>query len=325
MTRFFIALAAAAAPFATPLAAQTPTPAPATAAPARVSVPFNPPLDRPLRYRNTTTKQREGRPLTVWIDYELRFTRRPNGYRLAVHAMNAGSPDMPAAQQGLVRQTVVGLSLPYVLLLNAQGLIEGMEDAEGYWDRLMTLTEQAIRQNVSSGGPTDETALRHMMGLMRDSSPEARLAILTQNIAPVLQFGTTEYVIGEDRRSEDQVEGLMGVAVRQHSTLRAERVENGRLRLTMRATVPAEDMRRAIEGFMARIPVTGQGRNNQAERERGMAQFRAARIDRRSEFTFEVALDSGLVQTLSGEDRTEIEMGGQRHSQSETTRIERRE
>lgn len=321
MLRYLIAWAGCVA-LAMPGEAQTPPPPPAIAS-ARVSVPFNPAVGLPLRYRVTATKMRGGRPVTVWINYELSFTRRPEGFRLAVRATDAGSPGVTGPPAAIVRRTILGVSLPYALLLDEQGAVEAMENEENYWNRMLALTEQAVRQNVGSGRPLDEAALGQMMRMMRETPPAARLATATENIAPILQFGGGEFVLGETRTGEEEVAGLMGMTVRQRSQLRAERIENGSLRLVLRSTVPPEDVRRAIEGFVARIPVTGQGQNNQSERERGLAELRAARFDRQSEYVFEVALDSGLVHSGGGQDRTLLEMRGERHDQTESYRVER--
>jgi hypothetical protein len=321
MTRFFIALATTAVSLCTPLAAQTPPPAAAQAA-ARINIPFNPPLDRPLRYRATITKTQAEGPNTVWIDYEITFSRRPEGFRMQVRTVDAGAPDLPQANASMVRRMMVDLAPPYVLLLNAGAAIEGMEDEEAYWNRMLALTEQTLRQQ--GGQAASDPALSTAMTMMRQTSPEARLQMMTQYVSPLLAFANTEFVIGEARTSEDQFEGPMGLTLRQHSSVTAERVENGRLILTMLANVPEEEMRRALSTFLVNVP-TVQGANGHAARDQVAAELRNGHFDRQGQGSYEIALESGLVHRFEGTDRMQLEIGGERRIRQQAFRLERRD
>ena len=326
MTRLFIGLAAAFC-LATPLAAQNPgaPAAAATPAPARVSIRFNPPLDRPLLYRATVTKPRDGGQETVWIDYAITFSRRPGGFRMQVTTLNAGAPDLPVAQAGMIRRMLVDLAPPYVLLLNADAAIESMEDGDAYWERMLALTEQVIRQEGSGGRPPSDTAISQSMAMMRQTSPAARIQLVTQYIAPILNFAAADFVIGEALTGDEQFDGPMGISLVQRSSVTPQRVENGRLFLAVDSRVPEEEMRRAISNFMASIPTSGQGNNTPSAREQVAAQLRDARFDRQSRAAYEIVLESGLTQRFEGTDRVEIDMGGEQRTQVTTIRLERRD
>lgn len=319
MTRFIMALAAACA-FAVPLTAQTQAAAPSAApAAARITVPFNPPLDQPVRYRATMTREQRGQTISVWMDYEFRFSRREGGFRMAVRLADGGSSAMPAAYRDELRRMLITMTPPYVLLLNPRGLIEQLEDADAYWERML----QIIRTGIPGAESLGPAAMGMAADMMRDTSAEGRLNLLTRNYGPLNELSGMELTVGETLRGEEPVEGMMGISVNQQTSMHVDRIENGHVFVTSRGSVPGEDMRRAVLEVIGRMPVTGQGSNTQVERDRLLAQIRAARFERTYEGSYEVALDSGLPRRASLRQLTAGTIGEQQIRQGETLQLER--
>src|ERR1041384_504576 len=127
MSRFFIALAAVALTAVAPVQALAAPPNHSTAkAPAtQISIPFDPPLDRPLHYRSTVSTRRDGQTTVVATDYEITFSRRRDGFRMLVHA--TGASDQRTGRP------VPGYLPPYTLLLDQDGTVEELENADAYW------------------------------------------------------------------------------------------------------------------------------------------------------------------------------------------------
>jgi hypothetical protein len=319
MTRLFIALAAGIAAFATPLAAQTPASAAAPAA-VQVSVPFNPPLDRSIHYRATATRDQNGAPGTTWVDYEITFSRRAGGFRMQVRTVDAGAPGLRPAEAAMLRRMMVEMASAFVVLLNADGNMEDLEDGEAYWNSLIAATEQVFRE---SGDRRSPAAIAQATAMMRQTSPQGRLNTVTQYIAPILEFTGTAFAIGETRTGEGQTEGPMGISVLQQISVTAQRAENGRLHLTMRSTVPQEELRRTLTDFIANIPSTVRPPGTPSAMAQVAAELRTAQFDRRGEATYEVALDSGLLHRMDAMERTEMTIGGERRTVGRGLRLER--
>ncbi len=219
MSRFFIALAAAALTAVAPVQAlamyQTRSAARAPA--TRIHIPFNPPLDRPLHYRSTVRTQRNGGSTAVSTDYEIIFSRRRDGFRMLVHATGA--------RDELTGTPAPGFLPPYTLLLDEDGKVEALENAEAYWDGILQASRPALR--TMNGGVTSPRILNLADYALREATPEARLNHLTRYIGPILDYSADDYVLGEDRVQVDPIAGLMGTSVTQRLVFRASGSKTG--------------------------------------------------------------------------------------------------
>jgi hypothetical protein len=276
----------AAAPESAPPAAAPPATAPAA---ARVSVPFTPPLDRPLRYRSTVSTQRDGQSTSVATDYEITFSRDGEGFRMRVHATGA--------RDQLTGASVPGYLPPYTLLLGENGAVEELEDADAYWDGLLRLAAPALR---TMNGGTISSPVRNMADYaLREATPEARLNHLTRYIGPILDYAGDDYAVGEERVQVDPVQGLMGVTLNQRLTFRAERIADGRLFMSTRTTLSGDEMREQLIAALERAPENARSRE---ERAAALAEIRSATFDRTVTSRFELSVATGLVVRLDQTD-----------------------
>lgn len=296
---------------------------PAGAESARtVSVPFNPPLDRPLRYRASRDVTRNGETVSVWSSDEYRFSRSGSGYRLDVRPLDGGMSSGDAATRSAYQRIARLAERPHVLLLDETGAIVGMEDEEAYWAETLRLVEQLIRQARTPSTPADQAAIATAMAMLRNTEPAGRLAAITEFAAPIVEFAAIELVLGEERANEVEIAGLAGMAMRQQVRVRPQRVEGGSLFIAVHGSIPHEELARAIERFIAQIPVTGQGHNNATERSAAVAQLREAQMTREIDADYEVALDSGLTRRFRSAERTDVRMGSLARSQRTNLLIE---
>ncbi len=327
MTQGFKSLAMAAALLLAPAVPIAAAPSPADQAPAStqgqtVVVPFDPPLDRPLRYRRSKEVDKAGRTQSVWTVDEYIFSPTDDGFRLRVRTLDTGIEGADPATREAFRRTVLRFNRPFVLLLDERGAIVGMEDEEAYWSEMLRATEQMIREARVPTTPAEQAAVQHMVGLFRDTPPEARLAVIAEAAAPILEFGAVELTLGEEITNELETTGLFGATARHLIRVRPERLEGGRLFVTMFSSVPREDLIRNTEQFLARIPVTGEGSNTEAERARGLAELRSGAMSRETEAHYEIALDSGLTRRHRSVERIDVAIGGNRNQQTTTIVLE---
>ena len=330
MRSFFKNIAAV---VATILIALSPAPAavaptldnPQTATDEPILLPFAPPLGRPIRYRTRKEVVKPSRTTAVWTISELTFSRREGGFRAHVRWIDQGVEGADAATQSAFRRFMLEFQRPYVLLLDEDGAITGLENEDAYWADMIRISQIVLRQGVNPSTSAEHEFVRSMMASFRDAPREARLALLTETVAPVVEFGAAELILGERVSTDVDSTSLFGVQVRQQIEVEPQRIEDGHVFVAVQVSIPHEEMIRAVEDFMTRIPVTGQGQNNEAERARGLAELRAGNFRRETEAEYEVALDSGLTRRHRSVERVTMGSSGNSTGQTKTILIERME
>jgi hypothetical protein len=328
---FFRVLAMMFLAAATPLLARAEPGAPAGAASGAarpgevIETAFDPPVGRPLLYRLSREVTKDDTTVSTWASQEIIFLRRAGGYRMKVRVLDAGMSGTDAARRDQFRRLMLEFQRPFVLLIDDSGLIEGMEDADGYWAEVVRRTRELVAAAGPAGEAPDSPAAELVTGMLQDTTPEGRLALLTQYVAPIIEYGGSAFTLGEELTDRIEVAGMMGLTLEQHIRLWADRVENGHLFVSVRATVPREELVRAVEQFFARIPVTGQGSNNETERARALAELRTAQFTREYSAEYEVALDTGLTRSHRSTDRTSISSGAETRVRSNRVTLERQD
>jgi hypothetical protein len=284
-------LAAALATQAAPAATQA---APAAAGAAqRVSLPFNPPLDRPLRYRLTRTIPKPSGTVTARLDYEISFSRQGEGLRMTVRTANFDFAPAAPEVMARVRPFVLELLQPFSLRLDAEGEILELEDADGYTERMFATAERRAREL----GGADPAMLAFISGIGRTMTAEQKLNALTMYIAPLLEFAATELALGETLTSEIDSPPLFGAGTfRQHATILPQRIEGDLLHIRVQSTVPAEETRRALLAAMDAVPVTGEGRNTAEQRARTREELSGMEFTRETEDDYAVETATGLTR-----------------------------
>lgn len=301
--------------------------APAAAVPAvepageTVAIPFAPPLDRPLTYRTTREITKNGETTSVWTLTRYRFSRDGDGYRLHVEpgagAMTAGDPAARAAFPRVHAMT----NRPYVILLGPEGDVLGVENMDAHWAWMRGLIERMAGPAFMSREEAE--ARRAAMAMLDEIAPEARLAMFVQYVVPLIDWTGTEIHLGDTLEGETEAPGLFGGTLREETSIRPERVEDGHLFVAVRGSIPRDALLAYVESVVSRIPVTGRGHNNQAERDEAMRQLRTGRISQNTETSYQVALDTGLTRRYRSVGRVELEMGGRAQGKTETVLIER--
>lgn len=286
MIGLFISVAAASlVPEAAPSSLTPDSPvAPASAA---VRIPFAPPVGEPLRYRQTNTQIRNGRPVTQSLDVDIVFTRDDRGYVMT--ATYLPPPGVAASHPGMAV-----LTRPLALRLDAQGAITGMVDEPGYWAGL-----DAIFDGVARDMGADQqaaAAMRSMFSDMRNLPDAPRLALISRNISPILEYASTEMVPGERLSGSLSNDTMFGSVVQDFETrLIGASPDEAQVEVTYR--LAPDQMEAMFRNLEARF-----GRNSR-ERERAIAEVSVIRRD-----SFSISLQTGLadrhesIVTASGEE-----------------------
>ena len=200
MIGLFALIAAALAPIPSPADEPAPVPAPAA---ARIEIPFDPPLGEALRYRLSRIENRNGQPHAVSLDMWVTFAR--DGDAFVMTTRTEAPPGLPAIPS--MAATMALLTRPYSLRVSAAGEIVGLVDEAGYWAALdRALAELGRAMPDPAGRRAAEAAIARIRALPRDEL----LALLSQNVSPILEFSATGMTPGETLRANDERQSVLG-------------------------------------------------------------------------------------------------------------------
>ncbi|TXC67795.1 hypothetical protein FSZ31_12550 [Sphingorhabdus soli] len=163
----------------------------AAAAPvAPISLPFAPPLDRPLDYRiDQAQPGPSGEELSFSRRYRLQFARAGRGFHLDVTLTDV-SADAPAKMVTAFRaalRPLLGMTIGYHL--SADGHTVYLDDpvaVRAAFDRLV----DEIARNGANGG--DVAIARAAVARMAQLDDEAMTQLLFEEVRPLLQFAQSQ-------------------------------------------------------------------------------------------------------------------------------------
>ena len=220
-----------------------------TAAPTEaVRIQFAPPLDEPIRYRRSKQVAKTSGTVSIWTLVEYQFSTRDGGYRLQVRPLDIGLDGANATMQSAFRRIMFQLERPYVLLLDEDGSILGMEDEESYWAEVMRLSEQLIRQAENPSTPADEAILALCYG-PGSQCPTRNTPGLVDGSAPCRSSSSVPMSLRSESRS-------LGTSNRQVcSACRSDKASKfwgsgfttAHIFIAVRSSVPREELVRGIE------------------------------------------------------------------------------
>jgi hypothetical protein len=324
MARFFRLLAAGAlATAAAPAAAFAGTPSLAERPAETVVTAFDPPLERPLTFRRSTETVRQGQTVSTWGLMEFVFSRREGGYRVRVRSLDGGISGVPPALERAYRNIALRFTVPYVLLLDQDGAIEGLENEEEVWAEMMRLTGEMVREVASGQGEAADGAIQAFLGTFRDSPREARLASLTEAVAPIVEYASVEVELGQPISAELESSDLLGTPVTFVVRIVPQRVEQGHLFLSVTASIPPEDLARIAENMVDRArSAAGSSASGSAAAQTAEA-VRNVRMSRESEASYEVEVESGLTRRHRAVERILVTSEGRESLRTQTVIIDR--
>lgn len=258
-----------------------PAPVPALVAGTPVVVDFAPPLGKTMRYRYSQTTEREGKPSQSTVDFVVRFERLGAGYRFITRA------DVPAPKALKNHPSVKLLENPLVFRVDEDGSITGIDDEPGYWAMVERLTADLIKAS-SVDGPAAKI-MRDVQLQMKQMPHDARVELISRNLAPILQMARVSLDVGESTTSSEAsaaaIPLLGGKPVRRNTTVKLVSASGGIARLAITSEIDAEDMKGMLTAIMKIAPADKRAPTPPA-------------MSNRTEISYAVSIATGLTRSF---------------------------
>jgi len=259
---------------------------------AAIAIPFDPPLDRPLLYRQTVDQTRNGRPVSTSLDLRVTFARDGSGYIMTVAYL------LPAGMSA-THPAMVVLMRPISLRLNDRGAIVGMVDEAGYWAALDTIVD-GLARHEGGNDPSAARMMRELMASMRNLPDESRLALITRNFSPIIEYSGAEMRLDEVLEGSVESAGPFGPVVQDvRTSLTGASASEARIEATYRlAPGQLESMIRTLQTRFRRAP--------DAREQQTLGELDIERRD-----SFRISLTSGLTEQHESVVTLRGQIGGQ--------------
>ena len=183
----------------------------------KISVPFKPPIAGPVRYRSEIVEVKGEERSTLWNVSALMFARTGDGYRLTVTPEQTGFEHPDPLKRAVMTRASDLMSKPYVVKLSETGEIIGLENEVAFWNEIFVELERAIVAELPETGAGDTTSnpMKAAFDTMRNASSEARLAMLTEEIVPILEAGGLELAENEAIEGKAEAAFVFGGTIEQ--------------------------------------------------------------------------------------------------------------
>jgi len=284
-------------------AASVTVPAPVLRAAETAEIPFAPPLDAPLRYRWEKAVERDGKTRMSWSVSDFRFVRQGDGFRLTVTTVSSGSNETDPARLAIEKRLEKLLNFPFVLRLDASGSIQELEESDRYWSTIFrVMREELGRVHDKTETPAFQRALNQVIGLYEKMSREARLALLTESVQPLLEFGATETEVGKPIATTVDGPSAFGGTLKHHIAINLKKVKGQSAYLTLQSTVPRSELEALTTRFV--VGLTKLPPAKQEEMKSGLAALQNFRHETNADY--QVSLDDGMLEKFISTETIEV-------------------
>jgi hypothetical protein len=191
------------------------------------TLPFAPPLDRPLVYRQTEDRiARDGSAAHFILTEEARFTRDGAGYILALRTLSAEAqaPAGPAAAFRAGMKPFLGI--PVAVHLSASGEPGEVIDADTTWQRVI----DSLGQTAEATPPDRKAELDPMIDRFKTIPASARSAMLKGPAIALLGLSLPPLAEGATAPLVEAMDTPLGVTIESSGTLHREADANGTVR-----------------------------------------------------------------------------------------------
>jgi hypothetical protein len=297
---------------APPLAAAVPAARPAEQT-ATASLPFEPPLDRPLRYRYQKVVDKNGKKDMSWSLDDYRFAKAADGYLVTVTPVSYGFDDSDPLKAAFYKKLADLISRPYVLKVDAEARITELVDAEAYLKEIQAAADAALVESPPGGKPLEPEVRKFISDFMQSfftMTPEARLAVFTQSAQPFFEFAATEWSSAEPLEAELEAASPFG-DVKRKVRVSLTQVGPDAASLSVHSTVSPAEIERILKAVIRKF---ASGLPTKPTEQQLQDAVRGLRMEGHG--SYDVSLSDGLVVKYRS---TETVQGGPSDDRNVTT------
>ncbi len=268
-----------------------------------ILIPFDPPLDVTLRYRSERTIQKDGKTNMSWSVSDYRFQESHKGYRLTVTPVSFGSNETDPAMLAILKRIEELTRRPFVLLLNADGAIEELEDADFYWSTIFKVLKEEIAKGDSKAPDGNaKRMIRQMLSVFENMPVENRLALLTEDVQPLVEFANTEFDTNEPVSASVESSSPFGGVLNREVTISVRKVEGPIASLTIRSSIPRAELIKLVESMLSKFEAFPP--EKRAEAKAGIAGLEGFRSDAAADY--DVSIEDGMLERFRSNETIEV-------------------
>lgn len=259
-----------------------------------VSIPFDPPIGQSVSYRWEKTDEREGRADLSWSVNRFRFEEAEDGYRIIVEPVSWGFNETDPIKLSIMNKLAELTDLPFVLRTNQDVEIVELEDQDKYWAKVFA----AVRESLAEGNVTPEQrqAMSVVTDVLEKSPRDVRLAQLIESIQPLVEFALTEPSLGTPISVQVDTQSPLGGTVKQDRTISLAKVDKGFAHLTVRASVPREEMEKATSALLETVGKPFAKDADFAKMKAQLSAFKEFKSETIADY--KVSLESGMLESF---------------------------
>jgi hypothetical protein len=315
LSRIFGPLAAALVLLASPAAAIPRTERGGEA----VTIPFDPPLGEPLRYRWERVTQRDGETRLNWSVDDLSFEEQAEGYRLSVTPVSSGTNQTDERTQAFLKELADLTRLPFAVRIDNGGRIVELERGDEYWTRLIRALRNAFANEKFDA--QQKKALEGLMSVYEGLPPDSRLAKMTESLQPVVEFAGLEFTLSEPVTTEIDSESPFGGTLKRQFVVSVTKVDKTFAYATIRSTMPSSEIERLTKGLFERMGLDLAEGKSQAEREAISAAIKQMKLETVADY--KISLADGLLESFQSTETISAPVEGKSHTRVTTSSLTR--
>jgi hypothetical protein len=289
------------------------------AAAESATIAFDPPVDKPLRYRWEKTVAGDGKSTTHWSVDEYRFQPSEDGYKLSVSPVSTGTNESDPQRLAFMKKLSDLTRFPFVLNVNEDAEIVALERADEVWAMLFKTLRNHVADRSKAGSP-EVKAVEAVIAAYERMPAETRLAHLTETVKPLLEFASTKTTVGEPMVAKLEAASPFGT-VHHDVAVTLNRVTNGVAHLSLRASLPRADFDKIMRGVLDGVASQAMA---PAELAKLKAQFSGLEDYRHeTQAEYEVSVKDGILERLRSTETVELTFEGKSERRVTTRSLSR--
>lgn len=217
---------------------------------------FDPPLDTPIRYRSEKIEAKGTITRSNWDISRYDFAKTGDGYRMTVTVEDSGSNETDPMMLRIERKLAELIQQPYVVTLTEGGAITGIENLSVYWTKIFDAFDEELRSPDNSLPAEARTAFASFLGGFRSMPETTRLALMTEGLAPIVEFADTETTVGKPVHATVETDSPLGTKFQRDVYVNLDRIDGDDAVIRMHATIPPDEAKALSLAYVEKMVAT---------------------------------------------------------------------